>query len=164
MARLKTSERKGLPDSAFAYIDAKGRRRLPINDEAHVRNALPRFERVAFEDDAARDRARNRLLKAAKRYGIVPVGFITGQIRSETRIWPPCPAEQIRATVCTDSPTYPVSVKVGRPPWTPARTRTSTPSGHVCTPSIRWIASAASNASEARSKLAKYSSAWASTS
>src|SRR4249919_2424850 len=83
MARLKTSERKDLPDSAFAYIDAKGRRRLPINDEAHVRNALARFERVAFEDDAARERARNRLLKAAKRYGIVPVGFITGQIRSE---------------------------------------------------------------------------------
>ena len=83
MARLKTSERKDLPDSAFAYIDAKGRRRLPINDEAHVRNALARFERVVFEDDAARDRARNRLLKAAKLYGIVPVGSITGQIRSE---------------------------------------------------------------------------------
>jgi class 3 adenylate cyclase len=83
MARLKTSERKDLPDSAFAYIDAKGRRRLPINDEAHVRNALSRFERVAFEDDGARERARIRLLKAAKRYGIVPVGFITGQLRSE---------------------------------------------------------------------------------
>ena len=83
MARLKTSERKDLPDSAFAYIDAKGRRRLPINDEPHVRNALARFERVAFETDEARERARIRLLKAAKRYGIVPVGFITGQIRSE---------------------------------------------------------------------------------
>ena len=83
MARLKTSERKDLPDSAFAYIDAKGRRRLPINDEPHVRNALARFERVAFESDEARERARTRLLKAAKRYGIVPVGFITGQIRSE---------------------------------------------------------------------------------
>ena len=83
MARLKTSERKDLPDSAFAYIDTKGRRRLPINDEPHVRNALARFERVAFETDEARERARIRLLKAAKRYGIVPVGFITGQIRSE---------------------------------------------------------------------------------
>jgi class 3 adenylate cyclase len=48
-----------------------------------VRNALARFERVSFEDDAARERARIRLLKAAKRYGIVPVGFITGQFRSE---------------------------------------------------------------------------------
>src|SRR5881398_2763126 len=85
MARLKVSERTGLPDSAFAYIDSRGRRRLPIHDESHVRNALARFERVAFEDDAARERARKRLLNAAKRYRIVPVGFITGQIRTERR-------------------------------------------------------------------------------
>jgi class 3 adenylate cyclase len=83
MARLTPSERAKLPDSAFAYIDVQGKRRLPINDEAHVRNALARFERVVFEDDAARERARKRLLNAAKRYGIVPVGFITGQLRSE---------------------------------------------------------------------------------
>ena len=85
MARLSASERARLPDSAFAYIDSSGRRRLPIHDEAHVRNALARFERVAFEDDAARERARKRLLNAAKKYGIVPVGFITGQLRSEGR-------------------------------------------------------------------------------
>lgn len=83
MARLSSSERAKLPDAAFAYIDSKGRRRLPIHDEPHVRNALARFERVTFEDDAARERARERLLKAAKRYGIVPVGFITGQLRTE---------------------------------------------------------------------------------
>jgi class 3 adenylate cyclase len=80
MAELRKSEREKLPDSAFAYIDSKGRRRLPINDEAHVRNALARFNRVLFEDDAARDRARTRLLKAAKRHGILPVGFIDAQI------------------------------------------------------------------------------------
>jgi class 3 adenylate cyclase len=83
MARLSTRERAKLPDRAFAYIDSDGRRRLPIHDEAHVRNALGRFERVRFEDDAARERARRRLLNAAKKYGIVPVGFITGQLRSE---------------------------------------------------------------------------------
>ena len=85
MARLSARERASLPDRAFAYIDSKGRRRLPIHDEAHVRNALGRFERVAFEDDEARERARLQLLKAAKRYGIVPVGFIAGQLRSERR-------------------------------------------------------------------------------
>src|SRR4029453_8629497 len=58
-------------------------RRLPVHDEAHVRNALARFNQVAFEDDAARERARKRLLNAAKKYGIVPVGFITGQLQSE---------------------------------------------------------------------------------
>jgi class 3 adenylate cyclase len=85
MTRLRSSDRARLPDSAFAYVDSKGRRRLPINDESHVRNALARFERVAFEDEAARERARKRLLVAAKRHGIVPVGFITGQVRAERR-------------------------------------------------------------------------------
>ena len=81
MADLTARERAKLPDSAFASIDSAGRRRLPIHDEPHVRNALARFNRVVFEDEAARDRARSRLLKAAKRYGIVPVGFIEGQLR-----------------------------------------------------------------------------------
>lgn len=81
MADLRTKERANLPDRAFAYVDSTGRRRLPIHDEAHVRNALARFNRVLFEDDGARDRARSRLLRAAKRHGIIPVGFIDGQIR-----------------------------------------------------------------------------------
>jgi class 3 adenylate cyclase len=85
MAKLSAKERARLPDSAFAYIDSSGRRRLPIHDEAHVRNALARFERVSFDDDGARERARKRLLNAAKKYGIVPVGFITGQLRTEAR-------------------------------------------------------------------------------
>ena len=83
MPRLSASQRARLPDSAFAYIDSRGRRRLPINDEAHVRAALSRFEQVSFENDEARERARKKLLNAAKKYGIVPVGFITGQLRSE---------------------------------------------------------------------------------
>jgi class 3 adenylate cyclase len=78
--------RANLPNSAFAYVDARGRRRLPIHDEAHVRNALGRFSQVAFEDEAAREVARKRLLRAAKKYGIVPVGFITGQLESEREL------------------------------------------------------------------------------
>ena len=84
MTQLDTKKRAHLPDSAFAYVDSRGRRRLPINDEAHVRNALARFSQTPFEDDAARGRARTRLLKAAKKYGIVPVGFITGQLRTQS--------------------------------------------------------------------------------
>src|SRR5437899_10518573 len=79
MANLSARTRAELPDTAFAYVDSHGRRRLPINDEAHVRNALSRFNQVAFESETARDTARTRLLKAAKKYGIVAVGFITGQ-------------------------------------------------------------------------------------
>ena len=83
MAKLDSTKRADLPDSAFAYVDSRGKRRLPINDEAHVRNAVARFEQVAFEDERARERARKKLLTAAKKYGIVPVGFITGQLQSE---------------------------------------------------------------------------------
>jgi len=83
MVRLDPKDRAGLPDRAFAYVDSRGRRRLPIHDAAHVRNALARFGQVAFEDDHAREQARLRLLNAAKRFKIVPVGFIAGQLRSE---------------------------------------------------------------------------------
>jgi class 3 adenylate cyclase len=82
MAKLSAGKRKGLRDTAFAYVDPQGRRRLPMHDESHVRNALSRFNQVVFEDEAARNRARIRLLTAAKRYGIVPVGFVTGQLRA----------------------------------------------------------------------------------
>jgi class 3 adenylate cyclase len=78
---LNATARARLPASAFAYIDAQGRRRLPINDISHVRNALARFDQVDFEDDAARERARERLLRAAKKHGIVPLGFFDGQLR-----------------------------------------------------------------------------------
>src|SRR5262249_13548402 len=86
MARLKTKKRARLPDRAFAYVDARGHRRLPIHDAAHVRNALARFNQVTFEDDRARERARSRLLNAAKRFRIVPVGFITAQFASERQL------------------------------------------------------------------------------
>jgi len=78
---LSATARARLPDSAFAYVDSQGRRRLPINDVSHVRNALARFDQVDFEDDAARERARERLLRAAKKHGIVPLGFFDGQLR-----------------------------------------------------------------------------------
>lgn len=81
MPQLSARQRGQLPDSAFAYVDPKGRRRLPIHDKAHVRNALSRFNQVVFEDEAARDRARTRLLRAARKHGIVPIGFVEGQIR-----------------------------------------------------------------------------------
>jgi class 3 adenylate cyclase len=86
MPKLEASKRARLPDSSFAYVDSNGNRRLPINDAAHVKNALARFNQVSFESDAAREKARKRLLNAAKKFGIVPVGFMTGQLESERRI------------------------------------------------------------------------------
>jgi class 3 adenylate cyclase len=86
MPALTARERAQLPDSAFAYIDSNGRRRLPIHDASHVRNALARFGQVAFEDEAARDRARSRLLRAAKKHGIMPIGFISSQLRQRQKL------------------------------------------------------------------------------
>jgi class 3 adenylate cyclase len=86
VATLTAKERAALPDRAFAYIDSQGKRRLPIHDAAHVRNALARFGQVVFEDDAARDRARNRLLNAAKKHGIMPIGFLNSQLQPQRKL------------------------------------------------------------------------------
>ncbi|HEX7224934.1 MAG TPA: adenylate/guanylate cyclase domain-containing protein [Candidatus Limnocylindria bacterium] len=86
MASLSASARAKLPASAFAYIDSTGRRLLPIHDEAHVRNALARFSRIEFESEDARDKARSRLLRAAKKHRLVPVGFIDHELRPERRL------------------------------------------------------------------------------
>jgi class 3 adenylate cyclase len=86
MASLTAKERAALADSDFAYIDSGGRRRLPIHDAAHVRNALARFNQVAFEDDAARDRARIRLLRAAQKHGIMPIGFLSSQLQPQRKL------------------------------------------------------------------------------
>jgi len=86
MGKFRGRERERLPDSAFAYIDSRGRRLLPIHDAAHVRNALARFGRVDYEDESARDRARLRLLRAAQRHGIMPIGFLAGQLEPQRRL------------------------------------------------------------------------------
>jgi class 3 adenylate cyclase len=54
---------------------------LPINDEPHVRNALSRFNQVRFEDEASKERAFRKLLTAATKYGIAPIGFVARQLR-----------------------------------------------------------------------------------
>jgi class 3 adenylate cyclase len=86
MPRLDAKQRAKLPDSAFAYIDSRGGRRLPINDAQHVRNALSRFNQVIFEDEAARDKTRTRLLRAAKKHGVVPIGFVSAQLQPQRRL------------------------------------------------------------------------------
>ncbi len=81
MAKLDAQQRASLPDNAFSYVDSQGKRRLPIHDEAHVRNALARFNQVRFESDEARERAFRKVLTVAIEYGIAPVGFVASQMR-----------------------------------------------------------------------------------
>jgi hypothetical protein len=70
MAELSTAQRDRLRDGSFAYVDKDGERHLPINDEAHVRNAIARFGQTDFEDSAARKHAASKILEAARRHGI----------------------------------------------------------------------------------------------
>jgi uncharacterized membrane protein len=70
MATLDTKDREKLRSNQFAYVDKEGGEHLPINDESHVRNAIARFNQTEFESKAAKERARKKVLSAAKRHGI----------------------------------------------------------------------------------------------
>jgi hypothetical protein len=77
MAQLDTSSINDLPDSAFAYIEAGGtkdaqgktvprsKRHFPVHDADHARNALARLSQSEFGD-----RARSKVLAAARKFGI----------------------------------------------------------------------------------------------
>ena len=70
MAKLDTDDREDLRRDQFAYVDSSGEEKLPIHDESHVRNAIARFNQTDFESKAAKERARKKILAAAKRHGI----------------------------------------------------------------------------------------------
>ena len=50
--QLSAEDRKELPDSAYAF---PGKRKEPLTDADHVRNALARFDQVKDVTDAERD-------------------------------------------------------------------------------------------------------------
>jgi hypothetical protein len=66
MAKLTTEKRERLKGQQYA---CPRDRKLPINDAAHVRNAMARFDQVEskFCHPAT---ARRRILAAAKKFGI----------------------------------------------------------------------------------------------
>ena len=70
MAELDTEDRETLDKRKFAYVDKEGEGHLPINDDAHVRNAMARFNQTDFESGTKKETARKKIVKAAKRRGI----------------------------------------------------------------------------------------------
>ena len=64
---MSTAEEDRLADSEFAFPKE---RKEPINDAAHVRNAIARFDQVEGVTDEERDEAWQRIQAAAKKYGI----------------------------------------------------------------------------------------------
>ena len=70
MADLDAKQRDDMPGSEYAYVDHAGVGHLPIVDEAHVRDALARFDQEHFEDAVCKERARTKILAAAKKFGV----------------------------------------------------------------------------------------------
>lgn len=67
--KLTTEQRNALPDGDFALIqekDGKKVRRFPINDEAHVRNALARLPQAKDISEEERKLTLRKILKRAK--------------------------------------------------------------------------------------------------
>jgi len=69
-AKLRAKERNALPDSDFAYISSSGKRKLPVNDPSHTRNAIARFNQTQFDSPEAKAKARRKVLAAARRFHI----------------------------------------------------------------------------------------------
>ena len=67
MPELNEKKRDRLSDRSFAFPE---QRKEPLNDAAHVRNAIARFNQVEDVSDAERDEAWKRIVRAAKRFDV----------------------------------------------------------------------------------------------
>ncbi len=65
MATIK--RRSKLPADRFAFTK---KRKEPITDARHVRNAIARFDQVQGVTDAERDAAWKRIRAAARKFGV----------------------------------------------------------------------------------------------
>ena len=64
---MSTAEKDRLDDVQFAFPEE---RKEPLNDAAHVRNAIARFDQVENVSDAERDEAWKRIVRAADRFDV----------------------------------------------------------------------------------------------
>jgi hypothetical protein len=67
MAKLTANARNAIPASKYAFSEE---RKEPLENAAHVRNAIARFNQVKDVTDAERGRAWKRILSAAKKFGV----------------------------------------------------------------------------------------------
>lgn len=67
MTKLTLKERVAIPGAQFAF-PKQGKE--PLENASHVRNAVARFDQVQGVSDAERDLAWQRILIAARRYGV----------------------------------------------------------------------------------------------
>ncbi len=67
MARLDAEDRNKLDDGFYAFPKE---RKEPLENAAHVRNAIARFNQVKGVSDDERDAAWKRITAAAKKHGV----------------------------------------------------------------------------------------------
>ncbi len=67
MTTLSSDARNHLATREFAF---PAQRKEPIENASHVRNAIARFRQVDGVTDSERDEAWQRILLAARRYGV----------------------------------------------------------------------------------------------
>jgi hypothetical protein len=67
MSKLNEKKRDEIPDREYAFPKE---RKEPLEDAAHVRNAIARFNQVEGVTEAERDAAWKRILSAAKKFGV----------------------------------------------------------------------------------------------
>jgi Family of unknown function (DUF6582) len=67
MSKMSESDRDKVSSDEFAFPK---QRKEPLNDAAHVRNAIARFDQVKDVTDQERDEAWRRIKKAAHKFKI----------------------------------------------------------------------------------------------
>ena len=67
MSKLEQQDRDDLPKRKFAF---PRQRKEPLEDASHVRNAIARFNQVRDVSDNERDEAWQRIVAAARRFGV----------------------------------------------------------------------------------------------
>ena len=65
--KLSTADKDKLPDKTYAFPE---KRKEPLEDATHVRNALARFNQVEGVTDEERKEAFANIKKAAKKFGV----------------------------------------------------------------------------------------------
>jgi hypothetical protein len=67
MSKLNQEKRDSIPESQYAFPKEE---KEPLNDAAHVRNAIARFNQVKGVSEAERKEAWKRIQAAAKKFGV----------------------------------------------------------------------------------------------
>jgi len=67
MSKLNAEARNEIPDSQYAFPKE---RKEPLENAAHVRNAVARFNQVKGVSEDERDKAWKRIQEAARKFGV----------------------------------------------------------------------------------------------